>query len=201
MSAVVRDDLVLSRAIVTADVSAPFAHANIEQWLKTQQALEYQQRPAGQNKNAGYSDVMSINAEVIGTGIVIEQYRMEVGTPHYCKMVSVPDAFPSSVWATTRVIWELSIEQLEGDELRFTNTVTSHPTEDFLTIIFGSGQTFEDAAAACKRALGERCLLETPYYAQCIAAFASARESNASANERQPRTGNAEPQQLESVLG
>lgn len=116
-------------------------------------------------------------------------------------MVSVPDVFPSSGWATTRVVWELSIERLEGDELRFTNTVTSHPTEDFLTIVFGSGQTFEDAAAARQRALGERCLLETPYYAQCIAAFAFARESKASANEQQQRTANAESQQLEIVLG
>ncbi|NWL34250.1 hypothetical protein [Paenarthrobacter nitroguajacolicus] len=178
MGAVVRDDLVLSRAVVTADVSAPLAHVNIEQWLKTQQALEYQQRAAGHNKNAGYSEAMSINSEVIGKGIVSERYRMEVGTPHYCKMVSVPDAFPSSSGrATTQVIWELSIEQLKGDELRYTNTVTSHPTDDFLTIIFGSGQTFEDVAAARQRALGERCLLETPYYAQCIAAFASDRES------------------------
>jgi len=162
MSAVVRDDLVLSRAIVTADVSAPFAHVNIEQWLKTQQALEYQQRPAVHIKNAGCCDVISINAEVIGRGILSERYRMEVGTPHYCMMVSVPDVFPSSGWATTQVIWELSIEQLEGDVLRYTNTVTSHPTEDFLTIVFGSGQTFEDAAAARQRALGERCLLEAP---------------------------------------
>ncbi|MGO4591065.1 hypothetical protein [Paenarthrobacter sp. 2TAF44] len=55
--------------------------------------------------------------------------------------------------------------------------MTSHPTDDFLTIIFGSGQPFEDVAAAHQRALGERCLVETPYYAQCIAAFASDREA------------------------
>lgn len=90
MGADVRDDLVLSRAVVTADVSAPFAHVNIEQWLKTQQALEYQQRPTGHNKNAGYSEAMSFNAEVIGKGIVSERYRMEVGTPTTARWCQSP---------------------------------------------------------------------------------------------------------------
>ena len=35
MSAKVREDLVLSHAVVTAEVEAPFDHVDIAQWLKT----------------------------------------------------------------------------------------------------------------------------------------------------------------------
>lgn len=182
MSLVIRDDLVLSHAIVTADVIAPFAHVDIKQWLKTLPTHEHQRRAPGDHKAAGYSTRMSINVEVIGTGLALQQYRFEVATPHYCKMVSISGVYPPAGWTATQVIWELSIEQLEGDELRYTNTLTSHPTEDFLTIILGSGQMFEDAAATRQRALSEHCLLETPHYAQSIAAFANARASNVSVN-------------------
>ena len=34
MSAKVREDLVLSHAVVTAEVEAPFDHVDIAQWLK-----------------------------------------------------------------------------------------------------------------------------------------------------------------------
>lgn len=35
MTATVRTDLLLSHAAFTADVTAPFEHVDIEQWLKT----------------------------------------------------------------------------------------------------------------------------------------------------------------------
>jgi hypothetical protein len=186
MTVFVRDDLVLSHAVVTADVTAPFDHVDIEQWLKTLPTHEYQRCAPGDHKAAGYTvdddgTPMSINVEMIGSGLVIQQYRFEVATPHYCKMVSLSDVFSAAGWTTTQVIWELGIEQLEGDQLRYINTVTSHPTEDFLKFIISSGQSFEDAAAARQHASGEHCLLETPHYARSIANFALDRANKAEA--------------------
>ena len=184
MSVIVRDDLVLSHAVVTADVTAPFEHVDIEQWLKTLPTHEYQRCAPGDHKAAGYTVdddgvPMSINVEMIGSGLVIQQYRYEVASPHYCKMVSISDVYSPAGWTTTQVIWELGIEQLEGDQLRYVNTVTSHPTEDFLKFIIDSGQTFEDAAAARQHASGAHCEVETPHYARSIAAFANARAAEA----------------------
>jgi hypothetical protein len=96
-------------------------------------------------------------------------------------MVSISDVFSAAGWTTTQVIWELGIEQLEGDQLRYINTVTSHPTEEFLEFITASGQTFEEAAAARQEASGKHCELETPHYALSIANFAKARASEAAA--------------------
>ena len=49
------------------------------------------------------------------------------------------------------------MEQLDGDQCRYTNTVTSHPTEGFLKFIAEQGQTFEEAAKARQEASGKHC--------------------------------------------
>jgi hypothetical protein len=64
------------------------------------------------------------------------------------------------------------MEQLDGDSCRYTNTVTSHPTEDFLTFVAAQGLTFDEAAAARQDASGRHCRVETPNYARSIAEWA-----------------------------
>jgi hypothetical protein len=179
MGTAVREDLVLSHAVVTAEVEVPFDHVDIAQWLRTLPTHEYQRCAPGDHKAAGYTvdddgTPMSINVEMIGTGLVIQQYRFEVAESHYCRMVSLSDILTPSGWTTTQVIWELRMEQLDDDRCRYTNTVTSHPTEDFLKFIAEQGQTFGEAADARQEASGRHCRVETPLYAQSIARWATA---------------------------
>lgn len=179
MKVEVREDLILSHAVVTADVEVPFDRVDIAEWLKTLPTHEYQRCAPGDHKAAGYTvdddgTPMSINVEMIGTGLVIQQYRFDVAEPHYCKMVSLSDILTPSGWTTTQVIWELRMEQLDGDRCRYTNTVTSHPTENFLAFIAEHGQTFSAAAQARQEASGRHCQIETPRYAQSIAQWATA---------------------------
>ena len=117
---------------------------------------------------------MSINVEMIGAGLVVQQYRFEVAEPHYCKMVSLSDVLTPLGWTSTQVIWQLLMEHLKGDQCRYTNTVTSHPTEDFLEFITNNGQDFPEAAEARQEASERHCRLETPLYAQSIARWAAA---------------------------
>jgi hypothetical protein len=178
MSSKVHDELVLSHAVVTAEVQAPFDLVDIEQWLKTLPTHEYQRCAPGDHKAAGYTvdddgTPMSINVEMIGTGLVVQQYRFEIAGPHYCKMVSLSDVLTPLGWTSTQVIWELQMERLEGDHCRYTNTVTSHPTDHFLDFIAEHGQTFAEAAAARQDASGRHCEIETPRYAQSIARWAN----------------------------
>ena len=180
MAAHVREDLVLSHAVVTAEVDAPFDLVDIAEWLRTLPTHEYQRCAPGDHKAAGYTvdddgTPMSINVEMIGTGLVIQQYRFEVAESHYCRMVSLSDILTPAGWTTTQVIWELRMERVDGDRCRYTNTVTSHPTDDFLKFIAEQGQTFDDAAAARQDASGRHCRVETPLYAQSIARRAAAR--------------------------
>lgn len=179
MSRSVRDDLVLSHAVCTADVDATFDDIDIAEWLTTLPTHEYQRCAPGDHKAAGYTvdddgTPMSINVEMIGTGLVVQQYRYEVAQAHYCKMVSLSDILTPGGWTTTQVVWELRMEPLGLGRCRYTNTVTSHPTEDFLSFIAGQGQTFEEAAAARQEASGAHCRIETPRYAQSIARAAGA---------------------------
>ncbi|CAN5585692.1 hypothetical protein BH09ACT7_BH09ACT7_56990 [soil metagenome] len=76
MSTEVREDLVLSHAVVTADVEASFDRVDIAEWLKMLPTQEYQRCAPGDHKAAGYTvdddgTPMSINVEMIGTGLVI----------------------------------------------------------------------------------------------------------------------------------
>lgn len=178
MSTVVRKDLVLSHAVVTADVETSFDDVDIAQWLKTLPTHEYQRCAPADHKAAGYTvdddgTPMSINVEMIGTGLVIQQYRFDVAETHYCRMVSLSDILTPRGWTTTQVIWELRMEQLDGDRCRYTNTVTSHPTEDFLKFIAEQGQTFDEAAQARQEASGRHCQVETPLYALSISRAAA----------------------------
>ncbi len=178
VSVTVRDDLVLSHIVVTADVEARFDHVDIAQWLKTLPTHEYQRCAPPDHKAAGYTvdddgTPMSINVEMIGTGLVVQQYRFEIAERHYCRMVSLSDVLTPQGWTKTQVIWELLMEQIDGTRCRYTNTVTSHPTEDFLEFITAQGQTFDEAAAARQDASGRHCEKETPLYAQSIARWAS----------------------------
>jgi threonine dehydrogenase-like Zn-dependent dehydrogenase len=84
MSAKVREELVLSHAVVTAEVETPFDHVDIAQRLKTLPTHEYQRCAPPDHKTAGYSvdddgTPMSINVEMIGTGLVVQQYRFGRG--------------------------------------------------------------------------------------------------------------------------
>ena len=177
MGARVRDDLALSHIVVTADVDAPFEHVNIAQWLKTLPTKEYRRCAPPDHKAAGYTvdddgTPMSINVEMIGTALIVQNYRYEVADAHYCKMVSISDVLTPAGWTTTQVIWELQMEQLDGGQCRYTNTVTARPTEDFLEFIAAQGQSFEEAAAARTEASGAHCRKETPLYAASIAEWA-----------------------------
>src|ERR1700761_755511 len=88
VSATVRTDLVLSSLAVTHEVDAPFQHVDIASWLKTLPDHEYQRCAPGDHKACGYTTdddgtPMSINVEMIGTSLVVQQYRFEVAEKHH----------------------------------------------------------------------------------------------------------------------
>jgi hypothetical protein len=184
MNAKVRSDLVLSHLAVTAEVEAPFEYVDIEHWLKTLPTHEYQRCAPGDHKAAGYTvdddgTPMSINVEMIGTALVVQKYRFVTAEAHHCHMVSISDTLAPAGWTTVQVIWDLLMEQIEGDRLRYTNTVTSHPTEHFLDFIAEHGQTFQEASEARQEASGRHNRLETPLFAESIARAARAAKTAA----------------------
>lgn len=172
-------DKVLSQAVFTATIDAPIGKIDIYEWLRTLPDQEYQRCAPPDHKAAGYTVTddgrpMSINVEMIGTSLVVQHYVYETADKDHCHMVSTSDVLTPAGWTTCQVIWDLKADPVDGKTSKYTNTVTSHPTAEFMDFIKANGQTFDEAAAARQAASSDHCRRETPLYAASIGRHANA---------------------------
>jgi len=173
-------DKLLSKSAYTAEMDAPLASIDIAEWLFHLPEAEYLRCCPPDHIGSGITTTddgrpMVINVEMIGTGLVIQHYIAEEATAHYCRMNSISDVFTPVGRTQVNVIWELSAEAIEGGRSRYTNSVTSHPTDLFMDFIAAHGQSFEQAAAARQEAGGDHNRRETPLFAASIARRAAAK--------------------------
>jgi hypothetical protein len=84
-------------------------------------------------------------------------------------MNSISDVFTASGRTQVNVVWELIAEKVSENRTRYTNRVTAHPTDAFMTFIERHGVSYEDAAAARQAAGGDHNSRETPLFAASIA--------------------------------
>jgi hypothetical protein len=174
-------DKILSEAAFTATIHAPIDKIDIYEWLRTLPDKEYQRCAPPDHKAAGYTVTddgrpMSINVEMIGTGLVVQHYVYQTAEKDHCHMVSTSDVLTPNGWTTCQVIWDLKADPVDDKTSRYTNTVTSHPTVEFMEFIKTNGQRFEEAAAARQAASSDHCRRETPLYAASIGRHANARK-------------------------
>lgn len=179
MSDVIRSDMILSQSSFSHIVTAPIEKVDIATWLLNLPEAEYQRCCSPDHIAAGFTTTddgrpMSINVEMIGTGLVIQHYIGEVTEKQYCKMVSTSDVFAPNGRSRVQVIWELRMKAIDEEHCEYTNTVTSHPTEEFLEFIKEHNITFEQAANARQAASGDHNRRETPLFAESIARAARA---------------------------
>ncbi|MDR3435596.1 hypothetical protein [Telmatospirillum sp.] len=173
-------DLILSQSAYTAEIDVPIENIDISDWLFNLPEAEYQRCCPPDHIAAGVTNTddgrpMSINVEMIGTGLVIQHYVADEATTTYCRMNSISDVFTAAGRTQVNVVWELIAEAIEGGRTRYTNRVTSHPTDAFLGFLADHGQTFEQAAAARQAASGDHNRRETPLFAASIGRRALAR--------------------------
>ena len=167
-------DTILSQSAFSADIDVPIDKIDIADWLFNLAEAEYQRCCPPDHIAAGSTVTddgrrMSINVEMIGTGLVVQHYVAEVATPTYCRMNSISDVFTANGRTQVNVIWELKAEAIEGGRTRYTNAVTAHPTDAFMAFIAEHGVRYEDAAAARQAAGGDHNSRETPLFAASIA--------------------------------
>ena len=172
-------DKILSQAAFMATIDAPIGKIDIADWLRTLPDREYQRCAPPDHKAAGYTTTddgrpMSINVEMIGTGLVVQHYAYETAGKEHCHMVSISDVLTPSGWTTVQVIWDLKADPIDDKTSKYTNTVTTHPTAEFMDFIARHGQTFEEAATTRQAASGDHCRRETPLFAASIARHANA---------------------------
>lgn len=168
------NDLLLSQSAYSAEIDVPLEKVDIADWLFTLPEAEYLRCCSPDHIAAGTTTTddgrrMSINVEMIGSGLVIQHYVAEEATASYCRMNSISDVFTPAGRTEVNVVWELIAEAIDGGRTRYTNRVTSHPTDAFMDFIAAHGQTFEQAAAARQAASGDHNRRETPLFAASIA--------------------------------
>jgi len=178
----VRNDLILSQSAFSHVIDVDYDTVDIAQWLFALPDAEYQRCAPPDHIAAGatWTDDgkrMSINVEMIGSGLVVQHYVGEVTEPGYCKMVSISDVFTPHGRTKVQVIWELKAKRLADGKTEYTNAVTSHPTDDFLAFIEKNGLTFEQAAKDRQSASGDHNRRETPLFAESIARAARLKQA------------------------
>jgi hypothetical protein len=167
-------NLILSQSAYSTEIDVPLEKIDIADWLFTLPEEEYKRCCPPDHIAAGTTTTedgrrMSINVETIGTGLVVQHYVADEATPTYCRMNSISDVFTAAGRTQVNVVWELIAEAIEGGRTRYTNRVTSHPTQAFMDFLKANGQSFEQAAAARQAASGDHNRRETPLFAASIA--------------------------------
>ena len=176
---VIRTDLILSQSAYSHVIDVPFEKVDIAKWLFTLPDAEYQRCAPPDHIAAGatYTDDgrrMSINVEMIGTGLVVQHYVGEITEAAHCRMVSTSDVFTPAGRTKVQVIWDLSVRKVDEHRCEYTNSVVSHPTEEFLAFIEQQGISWEKASADRQQASGDHNRRETPLFAESIARLARA---------------------------
>jgi hypothetical protein len=176
---VIRTDLVLSQSAFSHIVDVPFEKIDIAKWLFALPDAEYQRCAPPDHIAAGatFTDDgrrMSINVEMIGTGLVVQHYVGEITEAAHCRMVSTSDVFTPNGRTKVQVIWDLSAKKIDDNRTEYTNGVVSHPTEEFLDFIKTHGISWEQACADRQASSGDHNRRETPLFAESIARAARA---------------------------
>jgi hypothetical protein len=171
---VIRNDLVLSQSAFSHVIDVPFEKVDIAKWLFSLPDAEYQRCAPPDHIAAGatFTDDgrrMSINVEMIGTGRVVQHYVGEVTEAAHCRMVSTSDVFTPNGRTRVQVIWDLSVRKIDDTRCEYTNSVVSHPTEEFLEFIKEHGISWEKAQSDRQQSSGDHNRRETPLFAESIA--------------------------------
>jgi len=167
-------DQILSQSAYSHEIDVPLAAVDIAEWLFTLPEAEYQRCCVPDHIAAGVTTTddgrrMSINVEMIGTGLVVQHYVADEATASYCRMNSISDVFTANGRTQVNVIWELIAEDAGNGRTRYTNRVTAHPTDVFMAFLEEHGISFADAAAGRQAAGGDHNRRETPMFAESIA--------------------------------
>jgi hypothetical protein len=167
-------DQILSQSAYSHEIDVPLAHVDIADWLFTLPDAEYLRCCVPDHIAAGTTTTddgrpMSINVEMIGTGLVVQHYVAEEATPYYVRMNSISDVFTANGRTQVNVVWELLAEDAGDGRTRYTNRVTAHPTDAFISFLAEHGIAFADAADARQLAGSDHNRRETPFFAESIA--------------------------------
>ena len=167
------DERLLSTDTATAVINAPIDRVDVANWIFTLPDEEYQRCAPGQHIAAGSTTTdggrpTSINVEQIAGTLLVQHYVPEVLEPHHCVMVSQTDVITPRGNTKFQITWELSVEADADDRCTYTNKVSAHSTDEFLSFLDGLGVTVEQTAKERQENMTAHNQFETPLFAKSI---------------------------------
>jgi len=116
---------------------------------------------------------MSINVEIIGGSTLVQHYVEEIGERDHLRLVSHSDVFTPTGRTKLDVIWDLTVERIDDDRCRFTNTVHSSAPPEMLEFLGKQGIPLEIFRAARKTVSEAHNRQETPEFAKSLERYAA----------------------------
>jgi hypothetical protein len=172
----VLNDKLLFSVVRTHKVHRPIEHIDLASWLFQLPEAEYRRCCEPDHITCGSTAAddgtpMSIHVELIGDTLMIQRFAGLIVTPGLCRLVSISEAFTPTARFRTQVVWTLSVRAVDNLTSEFTNSVMSHPTQQFMDFIDDGGKPFEASAELYKRDAELHSSHETPLLAGSIERF------------------------------
>jgi len=163
----------LATDTTTAVINAPIARVDLADWVFHLPDAEYQRCAPGEHIAAGATTAddgrpMSINVEQVGDAFLVQHYVPEILGPHHCVMVSETDVITPRGRTTIQITWELSAEADDDGRSTYTNKVSAHATDEFLSFLDAAGVGVEHGATERQENMTAHNRLETPLFAKSI---------------------------------
>lgn len=156
----------------TAIIDAPIEKIDLPQWVFTLPNHEYQgcspAHVAAGSSTSPEGKRMSINVEVIGGSLMVQNYVETLGEKHHLVLESVSDIFTPNGRTTIHVLWELSVKAIDDQQCEFTNRVKSRATDEFRALLDKQGIPFEVFRAQRQPMSVAHNQGETPFFAASI---------------------------------
>jgi len=166
-------DMQLSHATCSCAINVPIEKVDLAAWLFKLSEDEYRRCCPPDHITCGTTSTdegkpMLVNVEMIGHALMVQRYVAEIGTPALCKMVSVSEAFTPNGRTRVQAVWTLSVKRIDGNTCEFVNSMTVHPTAEFMDFIAQHKIKLKDAVGARQHVEGEHNRRETPLLAASI---------------------------------
>ena len=160
-------DKELSNSAYSHVINAPVEKVDLATWLFKLSEGEYRRCCSPDHISCGTTSTddgkpMVINVEMIGHALMVQRYVAEIATASLCKMVSLSEAFTPNGRTHVQVVWTLSVKRIDENTCELTNSMTVHPTAEFMDFIAQHKIKFKDAVVARQHVEGEHNRRETP---------------------------------------
>ena len=148
---------ILSDSSFSHIIEAPIELIDIPAWLYSLSTEEYRRcSPQHIAASATFADDgtrMSINVEMIGGSLLVQNYVEHVGERNHVKLVSITYVFSPNGRTTSEVTWDLSVKKIDVNRCEYTNHVTARATEPFLAFIKEHGISIRSKPASRRTAM------------------------------------------------